>query len=804
MKGVEQIEHTLHNIASPKRGHTFWGLVGVLALAALILGIEHHSLLQAPNEVIIANSSDGYKSYMTALWHVKHDSGYVHYTGMNYPFGDHVLFTDNQPILCNMMQWWSRNMWDVRDEVVGIMHLTLVLSMIFGAGVLYLCLRKLHLPVWVSGWAALGMAFLSPQYGRFDGHFGMAHLWVLPMLLFLLCRYEERSSRRYQSLLIGVLVWFSAQLHFYNIGVSAVFLGFYTLFQILLQPGWRNIWTRISHYIVMVVLPFVLLNVWIHWSDYFQDRPVSPYGFTDYIGRWEGVFLPYPYFALHRWISEWVVPIRSLDFEAEAYVGLAATIFTIWYLFVRRFKAFEPEWESAAYHRVHKNYLRGISFAAFATLLFGLGFPFAFNELEWLVNYMGPLRQFRGLGRFTWMFFYVINLLLFYVLWNRSARYQPGEKWMAFLKKYAAGLVPVWPRAARYGLLVASLVFLSGEAYWFHKNNPLQLIPSPARHDVAAPGPDHWLNKMDFGRYQALMPLPYYHIGSENVWLNFNFPLFQKVQTTAYHTAVPDMGVVLSRTSISRTVKSLQFSLPACEPPEMLSELPDNRPIALMIQPEEWESVQKKYPHLTQKARTVYNGPEMRIMALIPDSVRTWYAQKIAEEKADMERNARYSRENGLRADQPSGWYKRFDFDTLEAEDSYVFQGKGGGQGLLSDTTRIWRGPTPMGTYTFSIWVKANEDMALPQEYHIHTGSAFLNGNLGNGIQTIVRGWALCEIPFEVTQEGAMVDIYLHKKDIEMPFWYDEGMIKAQNGHLYLQKPGWLMHNNFWYKLPPE
>lgn len=801
MKGVEQIEHTLHNIASPKRGHTFWGLVGVLVCAALLISLEHQDLLRAPNDVIIANSSDGFKSYMTAIWHVKHDSSYVHYAGMNYPYGEHVLFTDNQPIVCNALQWWSGNMWDVKDRVIGFMHIMLALSMIFGAGMIYLLLRKLHLPVWVAGWAALGMAFLSPQYGRFDGHFGMAHIWVLPMLLFLLCRYEERQSRRYQSLLIGALVWVAAQLHFYNLGVSAVFLGFYTLFQIGINPSWRNIWTRGSHFTVMILLPFALLNVWLHWSDYFADRPMSPYGFTDYIGRWEGVFLPYPYFALHRWISEWIVPIRSLDFEAEAYVGFSATLFTLWYLFKRRTKAFEPEWEAAAYHRVHKNYLRGISFAAFATLLFGLGFPFAFNELEWLVNYMGPLRQFRGLGRFTWVFFYVINLMMFYVLWNRSARYIPGAAWMAFWQKRAPFIANNWVKTARYGMLVLPLCLLSAEAFWFQKNNPLQLVPSPAKREVAAAEPGHWLNKVDFGRYQSLMPLPYYHIGSENMWLNFDFELFQKVQTTAYHTGVPDMGVMLSRTSVSRMVKSLQFSLTPCEIPDMLSELPDNRPIALMIKHSEWDAVRKNYAHLTDKARTVYQGPEMTIMSLIPDSVRTWLEDKIQLEQRNMAQNAAYNQESGLRGDQSGIWHRYMPYDSLTQEKPYIFQGKGAGSGMLSDTTRIWNGTMPKGVYSFSIWVKADEDMGLPQEYHIRLPNTVLNGNLGSRVQTIVQGWALCKVVFEL-ETDAPVDIFLHKKDIEMPFWYDEALIMAQNRHLYLQKPGWLMHNNFWYKLP--
>jgi hypothetical protein len=114
---------------------------------------------------------------------------------------------------------------------------------------------------------------------------------------------------------------------------------------------------------VMVLLPFAVLNVWLHWSDYCPDRSAFPYGFTDYIGRWEGVFLPYEYFPMHQWINEHITKIRGLDFEAEAYVGLVAFIFTLWLIFKRRLRLFEPTWETAAYHRVHKNYLKGICFA---------------------------------------------------------------------------------------------------------------------------------------------------------------------------------------------------------------------------------------------------------------------------------------------------------------------------------------------------------------------------------------------------------------------------------------------------------
>lgn len=807
MKGVEQIEHTLHNLASPKRGHTFWGLLAVMALASILIWAKHGDWLRTPNDVMFSKSSDGYKNYMTTAWFVKHDSSYVHFGGMGYPFGDHVLFTDNQPILCTAIKWWSQYFSDVRGETIGILHLFLVVSIVIGAGTIFLLFRKLHLPVWYACLVSLGVAFLSPQYNRFDGHFGLSHIWVFPVLLLLLCRYEERQSRRYQSLLIGGLIWFSSQLHFYYLGVAAVFLGFYTLYHLLQNPSWRNTWTRLSHMTVMIVLPFAVLNIWTHWSDYCPDRAAAPYGFTAYIGHWEGVFLPYNFFPMYQWINEHIHKIRELDFEAEAYVGLAAFIFTLWFIFVRRFRLFDANWEHAAYHRVHKNYLLGISFAAFATLIFGLGFPFSIKGLEWMTNYLGPFRQFRGLGRFTWAFYYVINVLLFYVLWNKSRRLQFGEKWMLWLQKRSKTMAAHWPNLAKWSLTLIPALVLSWEAFYFQSHKALPLMPSLAQHKVVTASTGHWLNKVDFARYQALMPLPYYHLGSENLWLEASFPLFQRVQYTALHTGVPDMGVMMSRYPIGRMVKSVQFALEACEPPELLSELPDNRPIAVMIETDKLEEVQKKYKHLLDKATQVYENPEIRVMALIPDSVRSWYEQNALKVLAAQQRST-YNAGGSFKSDSKPLWYAWDNFDTITTSE-HIFQGKGAGFGNIGDTTWLWNQHIPKGTYDFSIWIKVDEDMGMTQTAHFLERSQadghainFSKVRLQSVIKTIVQGWALFSLQFEVKEDHSNIGIYLNFKNGDAPFWYDEMLIKDPNFNLYQLEPGWVVRNNYWYKLP--
>ena len=793
MKAVEErIETTLHNLASPKRSHAFLGFWLVVAVAFALLWLRHGEWLHDPNAFMFGSSPDGFKNYMTASWHVRHDSSYVHYGGMNYPYGEHVLFTDNQPILSAGMQWWSRHVENLNERTVGMVNMVQLLSLLFGAGILFLLLHRLHLPVWYAGLAALGILFLSPQYIRFDGHFGLSHTWVFPLMLLLLYRYEVRPSRRYQSLQIGVLVWFAAQLHFYYLGLAALFLGLYTLYQLVRAPTWRNIRARISHLVVMVLLPFVLLNIWIHWTDYAADRPASPYGFTTYIGYWEGIFLPYEQFPLYQWIDQNIIAIRRVDFETQAYIGLVALWFTVWAI-GRRFRLFDPAWDEMAHHRVQKHYLYGIFTAALLLLLFACGFPFAIRGMDWMVELFGPLRQFRGLGRFTWSFYYTINILAFYVLWHKSLHFKgfPGARFTWF----------------RWIILLVPLVLLGYEATVFQQSKKLTLRENLAQREVFAKDPNHWLNRVDFSQFQALLPLPYYHVGSENIWLDFDFRHYTKVQATALHTGVPDMGVNMSRTPVGDMVKSVQLvSIPG-QIPAILADLPDNRPIALMIEPDRWEEVQRRYRHLVAHATPVYDSPELRILSLALDSIRL--AVREASPVIDQEMVEKGTLATGLwRSDQAPGWLFTQSFDSLTTV-SHIFQGKGAYYGgSMSDTTWLWKKQMPQAHYYLSMWMYVEEDMGMTHEVKIIENDRmdghelhFQHEGLRFYLRQIVNGWALFDLPFEVYHENSITHIFLQKKGVDVPFSLDEVLIKRNDVTLYRRSPGWVSRDNFWYQL---
>jgi hypothetical protein len=789
----QQIEHTFHHLVTPRRSHSFWGFVAAALLATFFLWLKHDDWMSKPNSIMLGNSPDGFKNYMTAAWHVERDETLTHYGGMNYPYGEHTLFTDNQPILSSAMQWWHRNVSSLTGETVGVMNTFQWLSVVFGIGILFILLHKLHLPWWYSVLVALGMGFLSPQQNRFDGHFGLSHIWIFPMLLLLLCRYEERFSRRYQSLLIGILVFVAAQFHFYYFGLAALFLTLYTAYMSLTDFKWSNIRARFSHWLVMVILPFAALNIWIRWSDYAVDRPASPYGFTRYIGYWEGVLLPYEYFPIYKWIDQNIVHIRRVDGETQAFAGLVVLGFTIWAI-RRGFKFFPKTWDTAAYHRVHKRYLAGIFTAAMVLLVFSCGFPYAIKGLGWMVDYFGPLRQFRGLGRFTWAYFYVANIVAFYIIWNYSKNFT-GLK---------DGRYPWLRQVIRY----APLLVLLFDAWTYQRLRPMQTEPNIANKAIATAAPEHWLNKVDFKPYQALLPLPYYNVGSENIWLDFNpYEIFKKTQLTALHTGLPDMGVNMSRTARGEMLKSVQMMFHPCQPPVLVQDLPNNKPIALLIEPGRFDDVKNRYRHLLLKATEVYNGPELRIWSLFPDSLRAAQREIAAEVLRESQNDKLIPLKEGWKGSIADPNLQVLSFDDKKA--AQTFQGAGALEGIMSDTAWIWKAPLPKGRYKISLWVYADSDMGMTheikmvenriadgQEIHFqHEGMRFY-------LQGIMDKWALFEMPFEVYGSGETVmNIFTHKKDVHVPFTLDEVLIKSYDGDVYKQSGRKVARNNLWYEL---
>ena len=120
---------------SPLRSaHTRLGLAGALIVGALLLWLAHRDWLPHANETLLGTSPDCFKNYSTSIYHIRHDSLFAEYRGMNYPMGEHVLFTDNQPLLTELLKFYHERIRSIEGREIGILNIILLLSQLLVCG----------------------------------------------------------------------------------------------------------------------------------------------------------------------------------------------------------------------------------------------------------------------------------------------------------------------------------------------------------------------------------------------------------------------------------------------------------------------------------------------------------------------------------------------------------------------------------------------------------------------------------------------------------------------------------------------
>src|SRR4051812_1982178 len=74
-----------------------WLLFSVL-FAIAIVAITFSWILTDPGHFVPGISGDSAKNMLAYLYHILYDKG-IWFTGMNYPYGEHIVYMDGQPLL---------------------------------------------------------------------------------------------------------------------------------------------------------------------------------------------------------------------------------------------------------------------------------------------------------------------------------------------------------------------------------------------------------------------------------------------------------------------------------------------------------------------------------------------------------------------------------------------------------------------------------------------------------------------------------------------------------------------------------
>ncbi len=511
----------------------------LLIVTSTILFITLKPVFQHPNSILFSKSGDAQKSYFNFSYYLKYDDGIKH-DGINYPYGDHLQYINSHPLYVQVLKFADAKIYPVSNYGVGILNLSMLLSLILTVPFLFLILRKYSLPRWYSAIFAILFLFLSPQFDRIHGHFEMVYAFFIPMYWYLLIRWKEGNKR---------LLWSSLLIVSGLIGgfTSAYYAAFFTilLLGVLFVELWNNrkkldvYWKSGLYLFAIAIIPLLIVKGVVSATDWVTDRPNNPYGFYVYHANFLSVFLPF------------ISPLKSIlgnfidmnfQWEGRSYVGLPATLLAVsifitgfYNLFSKKkanWKIFLPEKKIAVFF-----------YASILILLFSMCIPFKYG-FDFLLKIVPPVKQFRALGRFTWIFYYIFTVYSAYFFY-RLYRFL-RLKGMAL----AGTIIIIF--VIGYWSIDAGTNIKRSTRGLLNKNDKFESDDSDylSRFAEAKVNPDE---------FQGIFFLPFASTCGDKLLFEHGMNSFSDAMKCSYHTGIPLIQSFSPRLSYSQALSSIQM-----------------------------------------------------------------------------------------------------------------------------------------------------------------------------------------------------------------------------------------------------
>lgn len=649
-----------------------------------ILFYYYSKFILNPNAFLTADAGDGIKAFYVFLAHIKNDSSYSQFEWMNYPYGQTHVFTDGQTLIANLFKFLGNYFPFITENAMGIYNLMMVFS--FPVCALLLCsiIQRLRLNFWFCVLGSLAITFLSPQIFRMFGHPTLSYVFFFPLAWWLFIRFQESRNRKIiWSLVIALnsCLWFFV--HPYYIMLGSLFYMAYWLVGYI-QDGKKKIFIihSIIPLVVQVALPLIITRIYVSIIDLHQFRSQSPYGFWAYYAEWNTIFIPThgPFDKLFRLIID-----KPQEWEGWAYIGLPAVIVAIFSLFkIVRYvirKNTVLIWRPAL-----PSILRTSVWAAYLILLFSMCLPFQLG-LHGLVDHLSFIKQFRSLGRFAWVFYYVFTVYGLYVTYL-AFRYLMSRK----------------KTVMAYSMAVLYFGIYFSEAHAFQKNGGEHVCQGVNYFDMRYL-PDDYRQligqvEMIKENYQCLIPLPFYNIGSENFDKEYSGKAIRSSMVVSYWNKIPMLSSSAARGSIMEAKNNMQFFSPPWFNKEIQKDINDKRDFLILATYEELTNVET---HWLAKSKLLWKNESFELRQL---SYKDVFLNNSDELKEQFEKSR-------IRLFPKDGFYCTSDdkvfHDNFETHSStYAFDSKGALSGLKKDFTFLMpkeKYPLKQNTdYMISYW----------------------------------------------------------------------------------------------------
>lgn len=741
------------------------------------------------NHFFFSAGGDGIKNYYTYLYQIWYGHSATHFEGMNYPFGEHVVFTDGMPGLVWVIRLLAHIFPDIKNYALLILHGSMLASIPLGALFLYRIIRQWHLPRLLSGWASIVIVSSCFQYIRIEGHFGMGYLCYIPMLWYWIIQYHSTSKVKYP-IYISIFTTIFSFLHLYNLAFSLVLVLTYLLVYAIfyrhegLGKNIKHLWKPL----ISVVVPTVIFKVFMKLTDTVNDRTDYPHGVFEGATEIRHFFLN-PY-ALFGYTFQFIFGKAEKAFgEGLIYIGLVSTFALLVLLiivilhFIQRKKS-EPTLLQTLVPAKWAFWL----LISFLILLLGMGIPVT---LDWksIIDYLSVMRQFRTVGRFSWIFYYLFQVFV-----------------LVFLFRTYIYLLQKNLRIAAQALAIVCITIATLESFAIRKfysqykegrlQSYAQILGKEPEYDVRSMLLNRNKKPKDF---QAILGLPFFHVGSEKLWVEMEGNgVMAQAMSIGLQTGIPIVDVMMSRTSWSQTFESVRLVDGPFAQKDILKRFND-KPLLVVVDTVALYDPNEQF--LLEAAEYLFTLQRCKVFELDPHKLK-----QLQQSIIDTYTHIALSRpqdEGIIYSDTSAFWHvQSFDYGEVEGIFGKAFFRDEKIRKLLIDSIKL---PEVRETnYVFSIWSKVTNNRPFIPTYIVEQyskdGHMLLRTDYGAKTSTFTQGdlWLLLEKPLTIQPEADYLAVYIEDAvprgyaylGIDNLAIYPAGAVyfKKANGKLYLNQ----------------
>ena len=660
--------------------------------AAAILAIKYREIILQLNQYVFGHSLDAQKSYFNFSWYLRYGEGLNH-TGINYPHGDHLHFINSHPAYLYLLKPLE-SIISFGDYGVGFINLTMLLSIILAVPFIYLILREFNLPRWYAAVFAILIQFLYPQFDRIAAHFEMVVAYIIPAYWYFLIRFQRAKEHQWiwAVLMVFIASW-GGFIGAYLVAICSLFCLAFILVKIIAHrtsaiPFMKKKGLAL---LLVAILPLVLVKGFVDMTDWVIDRPGDPWGFYIFTSNIWSIFLP-ENAAIRSLFGDWWFQYK---WEGRAYVGLVSVCMSFLLLGTIIYHILKKK-QADRFFVFRNTEINHFLAAGTIVLLYSMGLPFKWG-LESIPEAFPILKQFRSLGRFSWVFYYCLSIFssyYFYSGFRLLKRYRSVSLAYALL-----GIVMIqWSIDAKHNLDRSH----DGE---INTNNYIHPDNSEHLANLQAAG----FNPEDF---QALLCIPFQQTNGDKMMFDNGHRAFKTMMSYSLHTGIPIIQSFSPRISFSQSMGSIQLLANDCIEKKRLQKM-DDRPILVVAAKDKKRPVEDAF---LSQTRRIFDHSTHRLHVLYLDSLTIPF-QRCADRVhalADSLTNEFFSV-----PDTAAFIYR--DFEGESSTTPRAFTGTGGkslrkGELILIDTTF---GPaTYRGKLEFSFWMYNDiEHVAMPDPF---------------------------------------------------------------------------------------